>query len=560
MTTPQIRRQTTTTTTAQMPKLLHALCCCLRPNPLNEKNDSRSCVNTNNNVYDSSRGISKTGSPMVNKTSAQLEGNLRQRLNPKSGKTSKTKHGFSFIIGKGHQQQQQKRMATQITVDGNSNIIASSNNCSNNNNNASNIAIDGPFLGSDKQQNELKHSTSNWSSSQDQQQQQKQNNCSPLTSRVQWPLAPLLSSPIHRDRNKKCLILDLDETLVHSSFKPVKNADFVIPIEIDNVVHQVYVLKRPHTDHFLERVGALFECVLFTASLAKYADPVADLLDRRQVFRFRLFREACVFFEGNYVKDLEKLGRDLRKVIIIDNSPASYAFHPNNSLPIRTWFDDPDDTELLDLLPILEELARVEDIYSLIGNFPSPMSSLQQQQRYQQQQRLQQQYSSPYYPTSTSTTSISTSGPSSIITQAAMPSDANNNNKAFSALSIRNNEEDSKQQKQSSNTSSSLIYIQMERRGDEENNNKKKEENQKQQIENQIRRRIGNVNDSTIYEQQQQGFNTNNRNISNASNNSTSTSSNSFGFNTTSNRNASSNNVVDYYSRPSTSFGGKKWK
>nr|CAD2130173.1 unnamed protein product [Meloidogyne enterolobii] len=268
-------------------------------------------------------------------------------------------------------------MATQITVDGNSNIIASNNNCSNNNNNnnnTSNIAIDGPFLGSDNKQNE--HSTSNWSLSQGVQQQQQQNNCSsPITSRVQWPLAaaPLLSSPTHRDRNKKCLILDLDETLVHSSFKPVKNADFVIPIEIDNVVHQVYVLKRPHTDHFLERVGALFECVLFTASLAKYADPVADLLDRRQVFRFRLFREACVFFEGNYVKDLEKLGRDLRKVVIIDNSPASYAFHPNNSLPIRTWFDDPDDTELLDLLPILEELARVEDIYSLIGNFPSSL-------------------------------------------------------------------------------------------------------------------------------------------------------------------------------------------
>ena len=62
-------------------------------------------------------------------------------------------------------------------------------------------------------------------------------------------------------------------------------------------------------------------------------------------------------------------------------------------LPIRTWFDDPDDTELLDLLPILEELARVEDIYSLIGNFPSSLPSLQQQQRYQQQQqqRLQQQ-------------------------------------------------------------------------------------------------------------------------------------------------------------------------
>lgn len=180
----------------------------------------------------------------------------------------------------------------------------------------------------------------------------------------------LLPRMLPSDAHKKCLIVDLDETLVHSSFKPVKNADFVIPVEIDNVVHQVYVLKRPHTDHFLERIGALFECILFTASLAKYADPVADLLDKRRIFRTRLFREACVFYEGNYVKDLERLGRDLRKVIIIDNSPASYAFHPDNAVAVRTWFDDPNDTELLDLLPMLEELSQADDIYSVLGTVP----------------------------------------------------------------------------------------------------------------------------------------------------------------------------------------------
>jgi carboxy-terminal domain RNA polymerase II polypeptide A small phosphatase len=38
---------------------------------------------------------------------------------------------------------------------------------------------------------------------------------------------------------KICLVIDLDETLVHSSFKPVANADFVVPVEIDGQVHQV---------------------------------------------------------------------------------------------------------------------------------------------------------------------------------------------------------------------------------------------------------------------------------------------------------------------------------
>ncbi|KAK1790147.1 hypothetical protein P4O66_014070 [Electrophorus voltai] len=171
------------------------------------------------------------------------------------------------------------------------------------------------------------------------------------------------------DYGKKCVVIDLDETLVHSSFKPISNADFIVPVEIDGTVHQVYVLKRPHVDEFLQKMGELFECVLFTASLAKYADPVADLLDQWGVFRARLFRESCVFHRGNYVKDLSRLGRELHNVIIVDNSPASYIFHPENAVPVQSWFDDMADTELLDLLPFFEGLSKEEDVYGVLQNF-----------------------------------------------------------------------------------------------------------------------------------------------------------------------------------------------
>lgn len=170
------------------------------------------------------------------------------------------------------------------------------------------------------------------------------------------------------DVGRKCVVIDLDETLVHSSFKPINNADFIVPVEIDGTVHQVYVLKRPHVDLFLQKMGQLFECVLFTASLAKYADPVADLLDRWGVFRARLFRESCVFHRGNYVKDLSRLGRDLSKVIIVDNSPASYIFHPENAVPVQSWFDDMSDTELYDLIPFFEGLSKEEDVYTMLQN------------------------------------------------------------------------------------------------------------------------------------------------------------------------------------------------
>lgn len=69
-------------------------------------------------------------------------------------------------------------------------------------------------------------------------------------------------------------------------------------------------------------------------SLYQYADPVSDLLDKWGAFRCRLFRESCVFHRGNYVKDLSRLGRDLNKVIIVDNSPASYIFHPDNAVSV----------------------------------------------------------------------------------------------------------------------------------------------------------------------------------------------------------------------------------
>jgi len=190
--------------------------------------------------------------------------------------------------------------------------------------------------------------------------------CSPLLQQMQAKY--LLPIPQFHDGHKKCMVIDLDETLVHSSFKPISNADFIVPVEIDGTVHQVYVLKRPHVDEFLRKMGELYECVLFTASLAKYADPVADLLDQWGVFRSRLFRESCVFHRGNYVKDLSRLGRELQKVIIIDNSPASYIFHPDNAVPVASWFDDMSDTELLDLIPFFERLSQVENVYTVLRN------------------------------------------------------------------------------------------------------------------------------------------------------------------------------------------------
>ncbi|KAL9634700.1 MAG: hypothetical protein Q9164_003936 [Protoblastenia rupestris] len=169
----------------------------------------------------------------------------------------------------------------------------------------------------------------------------------------QWLLPPLQSQL----KGRKCLVLDLDETLVHSSFKILHNADFTIPVEIEGQFHNVYVIKRPGVDQFMKRVGELYEVVVFTASVSKYGDPLLDQLDINKVVHHRLFRESCYHHQGNYVKDLSQVGRDLRETIIIDNSPTSYIFHPQHAVPISSWFSDAHDNELLDLIPVLEDLA-----------------------------------------------------------------------------------------------------------------------------------------------------------------------------------------------------------
>ncbi|KAI9841426.1 MAG: hypothetical protein M1837_000702 [Sclerophora amabilis] len=182
----------------------------------------------------------------------------------------------------------------------------------------------------------------------------------PPTEKQQWLLPPIQP----HFKGKKCLVLDLDETLVHSSFKILHQADFTIPVEIEGQYHNVYVIKRPGVDQFMKRVGELYEVVVFTASVSKYGDPLLDQLDIHQVVHHRLFRESCYNHQGNYVKDLSQVGRDLRETIIIDNSPTSYIFHPQHAVPISSWFSDAHDNELLDLIPVLEDLAgsQVKDV------------------------------------------------------------------------------------------------------------------------------------------------------------------------------------------------------
>jgi Dullard-like phosphatase family protein len=188
--------------------------------------------------------------------------------------------------------------------------------------------------------------------------------------------ANLLPPQSPHDFGKKTLVLDLDETLIHSVFKPIENSDLIIkiPDEItDNegnkysMMNDIYVFKRPGVDMFLKRLSRYYELVIFTASIDKYADPVIDALDTSNLCRHRLYREHCTFMYNVFIKDLKRLGRNMEDILILDNSPISYLFQKQNALPIRTWLDDRNDIELYKYLRLLEYLAKVDDVRHIIS-------------------------------------------------------------------------------------------------------------------------------------------------------------------------------------------------
>ena len=180
----------------------------------------------------------------------------------------------------------------------------------------------------------------------------------------------LLLPPKSRDlSNKKTLILDLDETLVHSSFTPFEKNDIVLDVDFEGVMYNIYVLVRPDAELFIKSVAKFFEVVIFTASISKYASPLLDILDKEKNIKYRLYRDHCTFINGIYIKDLKKCNRSLKDLIIVDNSPIAYTFDSDNGLPIKTWIDDPDDKELMKLVPILEFLSKTKDVRKFIDEF-----------------------------------------------------------------------------------------------------------------------------------------------------------------------------------------------
>ncbi|KAK4224423.1 putative nuclear envelope morphology protein [Podospora fimiseda] len=221
---------------------------------------------------------------------------------------------------------------------------------------------------------------------------------SPIAALTKYPKTPAPPRPLIPRRqpsyintgdaigatpHQKTLILDLDETLIHSMSKGGRmNSGHMVEVRLNTTYVAVggqtsigpqhpilyYVHKRPHCDEFLRRVSKWYNLVVFTASVQEYADPVIDWLEAdRKYFSARYYRQHCTFRHGAFIKDLSSVEPDLSKVMILDNSPLSYMFHQDNAIPIQGWISDPTDSDLMYLIPFLEGMQYVSDVRALLA-------------------------------------------------------------------------------------------------------------------------------------------------------------------------------------------------
>ncbi|KAI0895423.1 NIF-domain-containing protein [Annulohypoxylon nitens] len=152
------------------------------------------------------------------------------------------------------------------------------------------------------------------------------------------------------------LCISLEDMLVHSEWTRE---------------HGWRVAKRPGVDYFLRYLSQYYELVLFTSVPFAIGEPLVRKLDPFRFIVWPLFREATKYKDGEIVKDLSYLNRDLSKVIIIDSKAEHVRNQPENAIVLNKWTGDPKDTELVSLIPFLEYIHTMQykDVRTVIKSF-----------------------------------------------------------------------------------------------------------------------------------------------------------------------------------------------
>ncbi|CAG5863981.1 unnamed protein product [Menidia menidia] len=173
--------------------------------------------------------------------------------------------------------------------------------------------------------------------------------------------------PKTRSTPEGTLVVDLEETLMFSSLTVIDEADYTFYTPFQDHQYKVYMILRPHVREFLQAMAKVYELFVYTCAKKEYAEKILEILDpQRKLFRHRLYQDDCACVVGHYIKDLNVLGRDLTKTVVLDNAPHTYPYNLMNTIPIKSWSGQPEDRELQKLIPYMEKLAAAEDFQEVL--------------------------------------------------------------------------------------------------------------------------------------------------------------------------------------------------
>ena len=154
--------------------------------------------------------------------------------------------------------------------------------------------------------------------------------------------------PYIRTKNYKkySLVLDLDETLIHFNVNHEQNDEGVLKL-------------RPGVFTFLEKVKEYYEIILFTEASEAYTELLMEAFNKKKYFDYKLFRQHTIIIGEDFVKDLQRIGRPLDKIIIIDNIAQNFRMQKPNGINIKPFYgENQKDKALIDLIPILINIAK----------------------------------------------------------------------------------------------------------------------------------------------------------------------------------------------------------
>ena len=155
--------------------------------------------------------------------------------------------------------------------------------------------------------------------------------------------APFITTP---NKKKYTLVLDLDETLINIEFKDMSNNRCILHL-------------RPGLFWFLSKVKPFYELITFTSASKEYAQPIINEIElKNKYFDYNFFREHSVINGNDFVKDISRIGRDMKKIIIVDNTEQNFRLNKKNGIKIKPFYGDQNDKGLYELSKILVMIVK----------------------------------------------------------------------------------------------------------------------------------------------------------------------------------------------------------